>query len=169
MLSSIPNRQHRTVIDALKKLLLYNSDNDKTHLLSLLHQLNIPTDYDNQNSNSSNNSHAYYQVDSQLYRTIQPPFYLTHSYLPPSREENSRNNSRRRKKQKRFKSNERRKKNMNKRSETDHFHYRNMITVRRISWHDMLDSRMTRKYKQDNHKNEKIKNERECISSPRIK
>jgi hypothetical protein len=89
--------------------------------------------------------------------------------LPPSREENSRNNSRQRKKQKQFESNERRKKNKNKRSETDHFHYRNMITVRRISWHDMLDSRMTRKYKQDNHKNEKIKTERECISSPGIK
>jgi hypothetical protein len=91
----------------LKKL-LYESDDDKTHLLSLLHQLNIETDsieYDNPNSKSSstnyNNSYvsietdnisalyAYYQIDLhmyppldlQLYKTIQPYFHPSHLYL----------------------------------------------------------------------------------------
>jgi len=204
------NRQHKEEMYVPKKILQYEFDDDKTHLLSLLHQLNIETDSiecDNQNSKSSyinyNNSYvpietkdnlselyAHYQIDPQmypppdlqLYKTIQSSFHPSHSYLQLLRSQNSSlseqqrksgNNSTRRspgwrKKQKRLRSNKNREKNNNKRPETNYFHYHNMITVRQISCHDMFHSqtRMKKqfKYKQNNLKNKKIKNECECLS-----
>ncbi len=213
LISSLNRHQkHKATIYALKKLLLYESDDDKTHLLSLLHQLNIETDSiecDNQNSKSSSTSYtnynnlyvpietenlstldAHYQIDSQiylppdlqLYKTLQPSFHPSHSYLQPSRLQNSslleqqRNSSQKsrssRQKQKRLRSNRNRKNNNSKQQETTNFHYRNMITVRRISGHDILDSQMMMKkqfkYKQNKLKNEKIKNECESIRFSRI-
>jgi hypothetical protein len=55
---------------------------------------------------------------------------------------------------------------------SNNFHYRNMITVRRISCHDMLNSQLMMKkqfkYKQNNLKNKKIKNECGCVYFFRI-
>jgi len=111
------NRQHQVEMYTPKKLLQYEFDDDKTHLLSRLHQLNIETDSmkrDNQNSKSSdinyNNSYvpieikdnlsalyAHYQIDPQmypppdlqLYKTIQSSFHPSHSYLQPLKLQNS--------------------------------------------------------------------------------
>lgn len=168
-MSSSSNRQHKAAIDAFKKLLLY--------------QLNIKTECNDHNLVSStsrtnyNNSsvpietdnlsalYAHYQIDPppdlQFDRITQPSFYLSHSYLQPSKLQN---NSSRRRKQKRFKSNRNRKRN--NRVETDNFHYRNMITVRRISCHDILDPQMMRKrseYRSNKFENEPRKNEREFV------
>jgi hypothetical protein len=106
------NHQHKVEMYVPKKILQYEFDDDKTHLLSLLHQLNIETDSiecDNQNSKSFyinyNNSYvpietkdnlsalyAHYQIDPQpdlqLYKTIQSSFHPSHSYLQPSKLQN---------------------------------------------------------------------------------
>lgn len=97
------NYQHKTAIDALKNLLLYESDDDKTNLLALLYRLNIKND----------------SISSHTNLIDQPSFYLSHSNLRQSCK--SRNNSSRRRKS----------------NKNDNVHYRNMITVRRISCHDI--------------------------------
>jgi hypothetical protein len=173
MSSFISNRQHK---DALKKLLLYESNDDnKTNLLSLLYRLNIKTDsilsqtnYNNSSVSIDNLSALYehYQIDQQMYplpdlqfdKIRQPSFYLSHSYLQPCKLQN--NSNRRRRKSKRFKSNRNRKKNKNKRTVNENFHYRNMITVRRISCHDI---RKRVEYQSNKFENASMKNERECL------
>jgi hypothetical protein len=116
LFTSSENQSNRTAVHNLKNLLLHESDDDKIHLLSLLHQLTIKTDsieYDNQNSKSSranyNNSHipfeadnlsalyAHYQVDPQVYpppdlrfyNRIQQSIHPYLSYLHSSTRENN--------------------------------------------------------------------------------
>lgn len=193
LISSIcNNQQYKSTIYALKKHLLYESSNNKTHPLSFLHQLNIETDsikcvvhptakifHNNYNNSYAPNEidnlsalYEYYQIDPymypppdlQLYKTIESS-RLQYESLSEQKRTGSNNSTRQsqnwRKKQKRLRSNKKRKKNNN-----NNFHYRNMITVRRISCHDIIDSQMMMKknykYKQINLKNKKIQNECEC-------
>ncbi|CAF3585578.1 unnamed protein product [Rotaria sordida] len=128
--------------------------------------------------------YKYYQIDPQLYpppdlqfnEIIEQSFYPLHLYFQPSRLENNNfseqqgnishnntNNRQRfrngRKAKQRLKSNRNRTKN-NKQSKTitNNFHQRNIITVRRIPYHDMFNSQTTMKkqfeYEQNNFKNQ---------------
>ncbi|CAF2396390.1 unnamed protein product [Rotaria sp. Silwood2] len=130
--------------------------------------------------------YAYYQIDPQMYpppdlqfnKTIQQSFYPSHLYLQPSTFDNTNlleqqenichyNNRQRfrnrRKDKKRLKSNRNRTKN-NKRSKSiNNFHQQNIITVRRISYHDIFNSQTIMKkqfeYEQNNLNNETIINQ----------
>ena len=123
--------------------------------------------------------YAHYQIDPKLYP---PPdlqlykaketsldlsqryFHLYNDNLSEQPRNSSRKSRRQGRKQKRFRSDRNRKKFRNKRAEMDDFHSRNMITVRRISCHDILDPQMKMTgYQRDKFESEMMKTERECL------
>ena len=142
--------------------------------LFLLSQLNMKTDSYISNRLNSMGSTAPVNNYNNSSVSIENdrPFYLSHSpiasvefpnnRLLKERRKSSNNSSRktrnRRSKQHRWKSNQYRKMNKNEQLETENFRSRNMITVRRISCHQILhpDNKIPLE-------NQKMKNQREFV------
>lgn len=144
MSSSRFNAPQKLVIDAWRKHL------DRLFLLS---QANIETD--SHISNQMNSTRTTVPVNNYNNSSVtiddDRPFYLSHSPIPSTefpvdhqlkeRRKSSNNSSRKSRSRRRRKSTRHRKtnNNNNKQLETENFRSRNMITVRRISCHNIFD------------------------------
>lgn len=156
---------------ALKKDLSDESKDNNIHLLSRQKKLNIETDpiqchYQSAKTLNINYNHSHPSPNLQLYDKIQSSKLQYRSLLEQQINDSNNSSTRRsqnwRRKQKQLRSNKKRKNDKNsKQTKTNNWHYRNMITVRRISCHNMIDSQKSiKKY----FKKKKIQNKCEHIS-----